>query len=82
MSIKKLGKYQWEWLNKYDKINLIEWKYDYIDIEKGVLIGLDWYYVGNWQPTVIEPHPSQNDGGYKKRRQNLKNNPYFYWPTN
>ena len=80
MTIKELGKYQWEWLNKYGKINLNEWRYDYTDNNKGVVVGLDWYYVGNWSPTSIEPYPSKKDGGYKKRRENLKKDPYFYWP--
>ena len=33
-----------------------------------------WYYVGIWNPT-------KKDGGYQERRNNLKQNPYNYWPT-
>ena len=79
--VKELGKYQLEWLNKYNIIDLRQWRYEFIDIEQGQLIGLDWYYVGNWKSTKIEPYPSKKDGGYEERRKNLKN-PYFYWPTN
>ena len=73
MSIKDLGIYQWEWLNKYNNINLIEWRCEIINNEK------NWFYVGNWNSTEIKQLPSNNDGGYKKRYNNLKNNPYFYW---
>jgi hypothetical protein len=79
MSIKTLGKYQWEWLNKYGRINLIEWRYEYIYSK---VVGLDWYYVGYWKPSNVEPYPSKKDGGYEERRINLKKNPYFYWPPN
>tara|TARA_Y100000591_G_C21219197_1_gene399189 strand:- start:180 stop:413 length:234 start_codon:yes stop_codon:yes gene_type:complete len=75
MSIKELGNYQWEWLNRYGKINLNEWRYEYLDNTN-----LNWYYVGNWQPTQIESFPSNKDGGYEERKNNLKQNPYFYWP--
>ena len=78
MSIKELGKYQWEWLNKNGSINLNEWRYESQNIDKGIPVGLEWYYVGNWSPTDIKPHPSKKDGGYEERRKNLID-PYFYW---
>ena len=35
MSIKTLGKYQWEWLNKYGRINLIgAFIYYYMELVK------------------------------------------------
>ena len=74
MNIKELGRYQWEWLNKYGTITLNEWRYEYIDNIKGIPISVDWYYVGIWNPT-------KKDGGYQERRNNLKQNPYHYWPT-
>ena len=37
MNIKELGRYQWEWLNKYGTITLNEWRYEYIDNIKIVL---------------------------------------------
>ena len=83
MSIKGLGKYQWEWLNKYGKISLNECRSVIIDIDRGEPSSWpEWYYVGNWSPTEIEPCPSKKDGYYEERRKNLKINPYFYWPTN
>ncbi len=80
--VKELGKYQLEWLNKYHTIDVRQWRCEFIDIKQEQPIGVDWYYVGDWKPTEIEPYPSKKDGGYGKRRTNLKNNPYFYWPTN
>jgi len=75
MSIKELGKYQWEWLNKYGMIKLNEWRFEILTSGEP-----DWYYVGSWYPTEIKPLPSNKDGGYEERRKNLINNPYFYWP--
>ena len=68
------GQYQLEWLNKYEQIDLTEWRCEIIDNKK------DWYYVGNWKPSEIKPYPSKQDGGYRIRYNNLVNNPYFYWP--
>lgn len=72
----ELGEDQWKWLKKYDKINLKEWRYDVIDDSK-----FDWFYVGNWKPTEIQPYPSNKDGEYEERHKNLKKNRYHYWPS-
>ena len=69
--IKELGNYQWEWLNKYGKIDISEWRYEYL------YDTINWYYVGDWQASKIEPFPSKKDGGYEARKNNLKHNPYF-----
>ena len=65
--IKDLGKYQWEWLNKYGKINLSEWRI----IPFPGTGKPDWFYIGNITPL---PQGAQ-------RLKNLQTNPYFYWPT-
>jgi hypothetical protein len=66
---------QIEWLNKFMSINLHHWRYEIIDDEP------EWFYVGEWSATKIMPHPSKCDGGYSKRKQNLKINKYNYWTT-
>ena len=73
--VEKLGKYQLEWLNKYNKIDICQWRYEYLESVRGVVFDLDWYYVGNCK----EDSSKENDG-YDVRRKNLKKSPYFYWP--
>lgn len=75
MNNKNLGKYQIEWMNIYGSIDLSKWRCELIHDSP------DWYYIGDWDITEIEPRPSAKDGGYKKRLFNLKSNPYYYWPT-
>ena len=77
--INELGKYQEEWLFKYNKIDLSEWAVERRLNERKQLIP-DWYYVGNWTPTKVEPYPSKLDGGYGVREKNIQSDPYFYWP--
>ena len=76
----KLGKYQNEWLLKYYKIDLSEWRCEVLLNKKTHRQELEWYYVGNWTPTKIEPYPSKLDGGYGLRKKNIQTDPYFYWP--
>jgi hypothetical protein len=86
----KLGKYQKEWLLKYNKIDLSEWRCEVLLNKKTHRQELEWYYVGNWTPTKIEPYPSKLDGGYGYpskldggyglREKNIQSDPYFYWP--
>ena len=64
-----LGKDQWKWLNEYKSIDLQQWRMELLEEHSSTT---DWYYVGNWQPNVA---------GYEERRQNLKCDKYFYWPS-
>ena len=69
-SIQQLGKYQFEWLNKYGEITLSEWRLFCVDnLPK-------WIYVGNWNPSMLEIE----NGAYEEREKNILQNPYFYWP--
>ncbi len=70
MSIKELGKYQMEWLNKYNEIKLNQWRLMFLNINDKS----EWYYIGNWTPSY------NIDSEYKERTENLKQNSYFYWP--
>ena len=65
--IKELGEDQWKWLNKYKSINLHHWR---------VQPKVGWIYVGEW-----EPEPGNMGESYSKRRKNIENNKYFYWPS-
>lgn len=66
MQVEKLGKYQIEWLNKYYKIDLSEWR---CEIEAGdKKVKSEWYYIGG------------NDVIGFERKNNLHKDPYFYWP--
>lgn len=71
----KLGSDQQLWLDKYGSINLSQWRMYIINN------CTEWVYVGNWHPTKIKPYPSEFDGGYSIRNENIKNNKYHYWPT-
>lgn len=71
MSIKELGKYQMEWLNKYNEIKLNQWRLMFLNINDKS----EWYYIGNWSPSCCNIHSD-----YKERTENLKQNSYFYWP--
>ena len=62
-SVKELGEYQIEWLNKYSQINLREWRCENVNNVS------EWFYVG--KSININNH---------ERRENLKMNPYYYWP--
>jgi hypothetical protein len=70
-----LGEDQLKWVKKYGAINLEHWRSFIINNKQ------DWFYVGDWKPSNIEPYPSKNDGGYSLRRRNLESNRYFYWPS-
>jgi hypothetical protein len=76
--VKELGKYQYEWLNKYGSIDLCKWRFVLTQNDSYP----EWVYVGEWVPGIIEPYPSNKDGGYKQRQSNLEKNIYHYWPKN
>ena len=63
----KLGKCQWEWLNKYKSIDLQQWRYILINDNP------NWLYVGDWK--------SIKKDGYIERQHNIENNIYHYWPN-
>tara|TARA_B100001093_G_C26700334_1_gene958762 strand:+ start:900 stop:1136 length:237 start_codon:yes stop_codon:yes gene_type:complete len=78
MDVKTLGEDQWKWLNKYHKIDLNKWRFEYINKHYA---HPEWYYVGDWKPGICEPYPSKLDGGYSERKSNLEKNKYYYWPS-
>ena len=69
--VKELGKYQYEWLNKYGSIDLRKWRLMFIHKK---MDKPEWLYVGEW-----EPDPSNVDGSYIQRYSNLEKNLYYYW---
>jgi hypothetical protein len=75
-SVKELGKYQYEWLNRYNSIDLSHWRFILTHKHNKP----EWVYVGEWKPGIIEPYQSNKDGGYKERQLNLERNIYHYWP--
>ncbi len=67
-SVKRLGVYQMEWLNKYNHIHLIHWRMMLLEE------CLEWYYVGDWQPG------KDINKSYLERKNNLITDKYYYWP--
>ena len=76
MTVEALGKDQWKWLNTYASIDLTHWRMGCFEEHGNVP---DWYYVGEWKPGPIDPHPG-SDGGYGDRSMNLKRDRFHYWP--
>ena len=79
----QLGKDQIKWLEKYNYINLNQWRIgpigntELIKEKKEKKNDLDdlWMYVGDWKPDK-----NKSDSGYLERYYNLENDRYFYWP--
>ena len=72
--VNELGKYQWEFLNKYGRINLSEWRMDCMEQR------IDWFYVGRWEWVGLEGNCPDGEAACQ-RHNNLAGNPYFYWPN-
>ena len=78
MQVKSLGEDQLKWLSTYGTIALDQWRRELLPIDGNYSNRhRDWYYVGDWRCC----DDSWVCDCYEKRRQNLINNRYFYWPT-
>lgn len=69
------GKDQLQWIDTYGEINLSHWRMLLIPNWNKMP---DWYYVGEWKPTRIEPYPGP-DGGYSDRFRKLTRDKFHYW---